>query len=93
MAEVVWLNQAIEQLDQIASYIALFDPAAAGRISTRLVELGQSLETFPNRGRPASNGTRELVSVRPYILRYEVQGDTVIILSVRHAARLWDSDI
>ncbi|MBX9883169.1 MAG: type II toxin-antitoxin system RelE/ParE family toxin [Sphingomonas sp.] len=90
MAEVVRLNEALTQLDQIASYIAIFDPLAAQRVAIWLFDLGKSLATFPNRGRLASGGTRELVTVRPYILRYEVVGDTVTILSVRHAARLWD---
>jgi len=90
MAEVVWLNEALAQLDQIASYIAVFDPVAAQRVATRLFDLGESLASFPNRGRPASGGTRELVTVRPYILRYEVVAETVTILSVRHAARRWD---
>ncbi|OQW45884.1 MAG: hypothetical protein A4S16_01930 [Proteobacteria bacterium SG_bin6] len=90
MAEVVWLNEALTQLDRIASYIAVFDPFAAQRVAIRLLNLGESLATFPNGGQPASGGTRELVTVRPYILRYEVVGDTVTILSVRHAARLWD---
>jgi plasmid stabilization system protein ParE len=30
---------------------------------------------------------RELVSVSPYIIRYQVIGDDVVILRVRHGAR------
>jgi len=30
---------------------------------------------------------RELVSVRPYIIRYRVLGDQVIILRIRHASQ------
>lgn len=87
MAEVVWLREAIDQLDLIAAYVRQFDPAAADRIATSLVDTATSLADFPNRGRPATNGTREMVTVPPYTLHYEVRDDLVTILGVRHSAR------
>lgn len=87
MAEVVWLSEAIEQLELIAGYIRQFDPAAAERIASSLIETGESLAAFPRRGRPAVNGVREMTTVPPYILRYEVHGDVVTILGIRHGAR------
>ena len=87
MARVDWTREALFQIAQIADYIALFDSAAAARTSARLVALGESLSDFPNRGRPAAGGTRELVMVPPYILSYAVVDDTVFILGVRHGAR------
>jgi toxin ParE1/3/4 len=90
MAEVVWLRAAIIQIDQIAAYVRLFDPAAADRLAQRLLALGDSLADFPLRGRSASNGTREMLIVRPYILRYRVIEDRVLILGIRHGAQLAD---
>lgn len=87
MAEVVWPDAASEQLDQIIAYIEIFDPTAAARIGERLVALADSLSQFPERGRPVGDGKRELVTVSPYILRYRVSGDQVLILGVRHGAR------
>lgn len=87
MAKVVWLNEAIDQLDLIVAYIELFDPIAAERIGDRLFALGESLRDFPYRGRPAGNGARELVTVPPYVLRYQIDGEKVSILSIRHGAR------
>ena len=87
MAKVVWLNEAIDQLDLTVAYIELFDPIAAERIGDRLFTLGQSLADFPERGRPAGNGARELVTVPPYILRYQIDDQGVSILSIRHGAR------
>lgn len=87
MAEVVWSDAASEQLDDIIAYIERFDPVAADDIGARLYALGQSLKTFPNRGRPGSNGTRELVTVPPFILRYSVRGDVVTVRSLRHGRR------
>jgi len=52
------------------------------------VAAGNSLAHFPQRGR-SIRGTdmRELVSVRPYMIRYRVTGEAVIILRIRHAAQ------
>lgn len=84
MAEVVWLNEAFDQLDLIVAYISLFDPDAAHRTGERLIATGESLAEFPNRGRPARDGTREMVTVPPYILSYEVHEDVVTVLGIRH---------
>jgi plasmid stabilization system protein ParE len=49
---------------------------------------GDSLANFPHRGRRVrGTSLRELVSVSPYIIRYRVAEDEVVILRVRHSAR------
>ena len=87
MVRVVWPDEVVTQIDQIVAYIEIFNPTAARRMGERLLALVNSLISSPHRGRPAPGGTRELVTVRPYVLRYEVQGDLVIILHIRHSAR------
>ena len=87
MAKVLWPEQAIDDLDQIIQYIQQFDPAAARDIRAKLFQLGESLADFPNRGRPASGGARELATVPPYVLRYRVEGDLVVIVHVHHGRR------
>lgn len=87
MARVVWPDVVIDQLIQITAYIQIFDPRSAERIGSCLFELGESLATFPHRGRPGPDGTRALLAVFPYVLTYEVIDDSVIILDVRHGAR------
>ena len=88
MAEVIWEPLALEDLTDIAAYIKQFDPEAALRYRTALRALGESLADFPNRGRPASGGTREMTSVLPYVLSYRVDADEVHILAIRHGRRL-----
>ena len=88
MVRVVWTRDALINLRLIRHYIEQLDPRAAERIATRLIEAGDRLSMFPERGQPASGGTRELVTVRPYVLRYRMDGGTVYILRVRHSARL-----
>lgn len=88
MADVTWSTRALIDLDQIAAYIGMFDSSAAARIRNELEALGDSLGAFPNRGRPSARGTREMVTIRPYIVRYRVVREHVLILSIRHSARL-----
>lgn len=71
-------------LDHVSAYIEHFNSDAAKRVYARLLAAGESLAHFPHRGRPAGNGTRELPVVPPYILRYEVVGERVNILNIRH---------
>ena len=87
MAKVVWPTKVLRSLISIEAYIARDDPNAATRLGGRVFAAGESLAIFPNRGRPAGNGVRQLATVSPYIIRYRVHGDTVTILSIRHGAR------
>jgi len=90
MVRVVWTRDALTNLRLIRHYIEQFDPQAAQRIAARLIEAGDSPRDFPDRGRPATGRTRELVTVRPYVLRYRMDGGTVYILRVRHSAQAPD---
>ena len=87
MAKVIWERQALDDLDQIIGYIMDHNAAAAVRIGSCLVDLGESLALFPQRGRPTAAGRREMTTVPPYVLAYVAAGDTVSILSIRHGAR------
>ncbi len=61
-------------MNLVRSYVGQYNPLAAERLVRRLAEAGESLSRFPNKGRPAGNGARELPSVPPYVIRYEVSG-------------------
>lgn len=84
---VVWSPAALLEILGIHNYIAGDNPRAATRLADALLNLGDSLESFPHRGRPVGDDLRELVAIPPYIIRYEIVGDEVIILRVRHGAR------
>ena len=58
------------------------------RVARALRDAGDGLMHFPYRGRPVpGTDMRELVTSYPYVIRYRVTGDAVIILRVRHGAR------
>ncbi|HEX8256585.1 MAG TPA: type II toxin-antitoxin system RelE/ParE family toxin [Allosphingosinicella sp.] len=87
MREIVWTDQAVGHLEAIVTYISAVNPAAAERLAQRLIAVADSLVEFPDRGRDAGQGRREMTTVWPYILRYRVEGETVLILRIRHGAR------
>jgi len=88
---IVWTDEAIAHLEAIVTYVSVYDLAAAERLGRRLIELADSLAEFPNRGRDAGDGRREMTMVPPYVLRYRVEGERVIILRIRHGARMEES--
>ena len=88
MRSVVWTLSALADLADIRRYIAAFNPDAAQRIAARLIAVGNGLVNFPERGRPVPDtDLREATVVYPYIIRYRVDGDRVLILRVRHGMR------
>jgi toxin ParE1/3/4 len=85
---VVWTKTALRGVWRAYDYIFDFNPPAARRMAVALLAAGDSLVNFPHRGRPVrGTNLRELVGVSPYIIRYRIERDAVIILRVRHSAR------
>jgi plasmid stabilization system protein ParE len=89
---VVWRAAAIADISHIIQYIAQDNEQAARNIGRALFLAGDALTAFPNRGRIGLDPTtRELVTVRPYIIVYEVDAaGNVDILRVWHAAQQRD---
>jgi len=88
LRSVVWTLSALADLADIRRYIGTFNPHAAQRIAARLIAVGNGLVNFPDRGRPVPDtDLREATVVYPYIIRYRVDGDRVLILRVRHGMR------
>jgi addiction module RelE/StbE family toxin len=90
---VKWLRTALANLNAEAEYIAQDNPLAASRTVGAIVTAVGQLAKYPAMGRAGRvSGTRELVVAdTPYIIPYRVRGDTVEILRVFHARRLWPS--
>ncbi|MGA9264990.1 MAG: type II toxin-antitoxin system RelE/ParE family toxin [Rhodomicrobium sp.] len=89
MISVIWAKAALSDLQNIRRYIADFNPHAAHTMALRILEAGDSLARFPYRGRAVPNtNLRETTLAYPYIVRYRVERERVVILRVRHGARL-----
>lgn len=88
--KIEWSHRARDDIDQIISYIAQDDPVAAYDLVDRILSaVEENLPENPEMGRPGRvDGTRELIVHANYLVAYQV-ADTIQILSVVHAARLW----
>ena len=73
---VIWSPAALREIHHIYRYIAQFDPRAAEHMIMEILAAGDSLESFPCRGR-AVPGTqlRETTLAYPYIIRYRTAAD------------------
>jgi toxin ParE1/3/4 len=84
---VVWTFSALADLEGIRRHIGNFNPYAARDMADRIIEAGNSLANFPYRGRQVlGTQLRETMIARPYVIRYRVERDRVIILRIRHDA-------
>lgn len=90
MAEVIWTEPALQQLDAIADYIALDNPVAAGRLVQEVFDKTERLEDFPQSGRVPpelpDSVYREVV-VPPCRVFYREDEARVLILSVMREER------
>ena len=84
--EIRWTPRAERDLLTIRAHIAADSPMAAGRIAERMRLAANGLADFPGQGRPAG-ASRVLLTIQPYVIRYTVRPDEVVILSVRHGRR------
>ena len=89
---IEWSENAVSDLESISEYIEQDrNLETANRVTRRIFDSVESLQTMPFRGRPGRiEGTRELVISRlPYIVMYRVLRERVLILNIVHGARRW----
>jgi len=90
VAEVVWTEPALGDLDAIADYIALDNPEAARRLVRRVFDHVDQLRAHPNSGSrpPELKGRRYRQIVEPPCrVFYRVQGTRVFIVHVMRSER------
>ncbi len=87
MRQVIWSAEAVANFKSIYGYVSAFNAPAAARLARRLQAAANSLADHPERGRETARGLRELAIIHPYLIRYRIRDDAVIILRIRHGAR------
>jgi len=91
MAEIVWSEPALSDLDAVADYIALEDPVAASGFVKRVFAHVEQLVDHPESGsRPPELGRsryRQIVEP-PCRVFYRFDGHKVFILHVMRAERV-----
>lgn len=92
MAELVWTEPALSDLDQIADHIALDDPEAAKRLVDRIFRHVEQLQEQPESGSipkelRAMKAYRQIVE-KPCRVFYRVSGKTVFIVHVMRGEKM-----
>lgn len=89
--DIIWFQQAKEDLAIIRDYISKDNPVMAKQIIFKITISSKKLSSNPGIGRPGRvRSTRELVlSEVSYIIAYRVKDSVVEIIRVLHQARVW----
>jgi toxin ParE1/3/4 len=93
MAEVIWTEPALADLEAIADYIALDNPEAASRLVQRVIQHVEQLADHPRSGSklPEFKGWRYRQIVEPPCRAiYRHEKDRVHVLHVVRGERLLD---
>ena len=95
MAQIVWTETALNDLDAIADYIALENPTAAAELVRRVFAHVEQLEAHPESGsKPPELGRsryRQIVEP-PCRVFYRFEAEKVFVLYVMRAEQLLRPD-
>ena len=91
MPELVWTRQAVQDVEDIKSYIGRASPRYAALVAERIVGSVERLHEFPSSGRVVPEFSRD--DVREviwgnYRVVYRIRTNSVDVLTVYHGARL-----
>jgi plasmid stabilization system protein ParE len=93
--KVIWSPLAERRAIEAFGVIAADRPQAAAKWLRELLTRVGTLDRFPKRGRvvPEINkpAYRQIL-LHPYRVVYRVDAKQVVVLTIRHSRRAWDSD-
>jgi toxin ParE1/3/4 len=95
MAQVIWTERAVAQLDAIADYIALDKPVAAQSVVRKIYSKAGLLAISPMLGRPAGELPGKHYRkfwVSPCWIYYRYTSELVIIIHIRRGERPFRSE-
>jgi len=89
--DVRFLEEALNDLEEIVLFIAQNSRQSALRMLDRIIEKANDLETFPKRGRlvpdkKMSEAGFRMLGIKPYIAFYRIINRNVFIYRVLHGA-------
>ena len=89
--DVNFLQEALDDLEEIVLYIAKNSKAAAFRVHDEFMKKASELKNFPKRGRPVpdkkmSAAGYRMLFVKPYIAFYRIVGSDIFIYRIMHGA-------
>jgi len=91
MARLIWTEPALQDLEQIADYIALDNNSAAKRLIKEVFRQAELLESFPEmcpKPHDLPDTDYRHLLVQPLRIFYRIQGDLIYIVYVMRHERL-----
>lgn len=91
MAQIIWTEPALQDMDAIADYIAVENPATAATLVQRVFQHVEQLEAHPESGShpPELKGSRYRQLIEPPCrVFYRFDGEHVVILHVMRSDQL-----
>lgn len=83
-----YTRTALEEIDEILTYLASRNPSAASAIAARIEQVVAWIAEFPRIGYSIDHDVRMLPLGRyPFLVFYSIDQDDVVIRNVRHHAR------
>lgn len=89
MSEIIWLPEAVADVDRLYGFLRDHNPDAAERAARIILDGSHQLASLPEIGRPMADGTgrRELLlpfGSGAYVLRYLIHQNRIVIVRVWH---------
>ncbi len=88
MAEIVWIEGALDDVESIGEYYERSSPLYASSIVEQLYTASESLQHFPRRGRKVPEVDHDLLReliIEGYRLVYQIIEDRIEIIAVLHS--------
>jgi len=96
MAQVIWTEPALQDLDQIADYISLDNPKAAKKLVRECFQYVDNLGRHPRLGKRVEELDRSIyreLVFSPCRLFYRIDGEIIYIIHVMRSEQLLHLDI
>ena len=92
--ELVWSEEALEDIESIATYIEKDSPVYAKAVVSKFFEKAEILRSFPELGRTVpeidDEKIRELF-IYSYRLIYKIENNFILLTAVVHGKRLLEN--
>jgi plasmid stabilization system protein ParE len=91
MAKIIWSPRAVDDLDEICTFIARDSDHYARQFAQRVVEIVESLPSFPKSGRMVPEYQKESLREKIFLnyrIVYRLRNATIDIVAISHGARI-----
>lgn len=96
MAQIIWTEPALQELDEIADYISLYNPDAARKLVRSVFDRITLLREHPKSGKPVDElpgSVYRKLLVSPCQIYYREENNRILIIHIIRDEQLLHLDI